>query len=71
MKATSALQAATEYGGFDLMQADGMTADDVREYFEANNFYRMFGSGRNDDQTDCGGYSFDECANAVIEHLGL
>lgn len=66
MRATSALQAATEFGGFDLAQADGMSADDVRDYFDSANMYRMFGQC-----SDCGGYTFEQCAMAVIDALEL
>lgn len=68
MKNISALQAATEYGGFDLDLAGDMTAQDIRDYFTSANFDRMFPG---DDNTQCGGYTLAECAEAVIEELGL
>ena len=68
MKMNNALQAATEYGGFDLTTAENMTAQDVREYFTPENFAKMFPG---DETETCGGWTLDECANAVIKELGL
>ena len=68
MKKKPVLQAAIENGGFDLALVGDMTAQDIREYFTADNFSRMFPG---DDNSHCGGYSLTECANAVIDELGL
>jgi hypothetical protein len=68
MTALDALEAATDYGGFDLSVAHGLTGDDVREYFSETNFRQMFPG---EDPTECGGYSLAACAEAVIEALGL
>ena len=63
MKATSALQAAFDFGGWNLKQNDKVTAKEILEYFTEHNFRDMFG----DNQNDCGGYTLEECASAVIE----
>jgi hypothetical protein len=67
-KALSALQAATEYGGYDMAigKEDGDTAADVRRYFSRKHFEKIFGVGEGD---ECGGYTLDECADAVIEAM--
>ena len=62
MTATSALQAALEYGGWNERQDANVSEDDIRAYFSPERFLEMFGSAG-----DCGGYSLDECADAVIQ----
>jgi len=66
MRATSAIQAATEFGGFDLRAGAGMSADEVRAYFSRENIARMFPG---EDASQCGDYSLEECAAAVIDAL--
>ena len=66
----TALQAAQEYGGYDLDAArkNGETEHGVRDYFSRSNFESMFGHGQGE---DCGGWDLTECADAVISELGL
>ena len=66
----TALQAAVEFGGFDLKVASdiGMDADAVRDYFSSDNFRNMFPE---ENPEMCDGYTLNECANAVIKELGL
>lgn len=66
----TALQAAQEFGGYDLeiARATGATEDEVRAYFSRENFEAMFGRGQG---RECDGWSLDECADAVISELGL
>ena len=64
----TALQAATEIGGFDLALAFDADAEFVREYFTRESLDRMFPG---EDNTTCGGHSLAECADAVIEELGI
>lgn len=66
MEASSALQAAEEWGGLDLDEARGMTADEIHAYFSVGNIEKMFpGSG----STSLGGFSLKECAEAIIAEL--
>ena len=64
MRAANALQAAFEFGGWNSPQSAGISEDEIRNYFTAENFRSMFPS---EDATECGGYSLRECADAVIE----
>ena len=64
MKATSALQAAQEYGGWNLEQSADIAADEIIAYFSEDNFRAMFPG---EDATECGGYTLDACADAIIE----
>ena len=64
MKATGALQAAQEFGGWTLPHTAAIDDQAIRDYFTEDNFVAMFPG---DDATECGGYSLDECAEAVIE----
>ena len=64
MKALNALQAALEFGGWNLGQDAGIDEQEIRSYFTEKNFSAMFPG---EDATECGGYSLDECAEAVIE----
>ena len=66
MQAQSALAAATEFGGFSLEEVAEITDDEVREYFSIDSMQRMFPG---DDCHDCGGYSLEDCADAIIEEL--
>ena len=69
MRATSALQAALEQGGYDIGIArdEKATSEDIRAYFTAENFRSMFGAGEDE---NCGGFTFEDCADAMIEELG-
>lgn len=67
MKATSALQAALEWGGWNLTQDEKPSEEMIREYFTKKNFDRMFGEDNGDPADRVGGYSLDECAEAVIQ----
>ena len=64
MKNTSALNAAIDQGGWNHKQTANIPAAEIRAYFSENNFRAMFGA---DGAEECGGYSLDECAEAVIE----
>lgn len=64
MRALSALDAALEQGGWNYPQNANRPESEIREYFTEENFRNMFGPNECD---DCGGYSLDECAAAVIE----
>ena len=64
MKAGSALQAALEFGGWNLEQDAGIDEQEIRDYFTEENFRSMFPG---EDATECGGFSLDECAQAVID----
>ena len=64
MKAASALQAALENGGWNLGQDAGIGEREIRDYFTEDNFRSMFPG---EDATECGGFSLDECAQAVID----
>lgn len=64
MKALSALQAALEWGGWNLGQDAAIGEQEIRDYFTEQNFRMMFPG---EDATECGGYSLDECAQAVID----
>lgn len=67
-----ALELAQSVGGFDLSQAAGITAAEVREYFTPAAFVEMFGGEPEDYCGPClGGFTLDECAEAVIAHLGI
>ena len=63
MKASNALQAAFNFGGWNLKKNDKVTAKEISDYFTEDNFREMFGT----DQDSCGGYSLKECAEAVLE----
>ena len=67
MRATSALRAAREFGGYDTSIGTPTRAD-IEAYFTEANFASMFPG---DDCTECGGYSLTECAEAVCEEMGL
>ena len=64
MKADNALQAAFEFGGWNSPQSAGISEDEIRNYFTEENFRSMFPG---EDATECGGFSLDECAQAVID----
>lgn len=64
MKAVNALQAALEFGGWNLGQDAKIDEQEIRDYFTEENFRSMFPG---EDATECGGFSLDECAQAVID----
>lgn len=63
MKASNALQAAFDFGGWNLKKNDQVTAKEISGYFTEDNFRKMFGAY----QDSCGGYSLKECVEAVLE----
>lgn len=62
-RASSALEAAFEYGGWNMAQDASVNEQEVLDYFTERNFSRMFPG---EDPAECGGYTLDECARAVI-----
>lgn len=60
------LDAAILVGGFDIELGKALSTEEIAEYFTRENFERMFAG---EDCSQCGGYSLDECRDAVLEHL--
>jgi hypothetical protein len=62
----NALQAAADFGGFDL-EAGNIRRKEVEEYFTEENLAGMF----NESAETLGGYTLEECIEAICEHFDI